>query len=194
MAKATPVQKLLYQPVRVRGSGSPNPCRPVVEAQSTADKMNWHAAKEAVYRVYTPTDLRCRAGGQQAETEFAQEGKVPFVVGEARTRFAYGQVRVKLRPMLAQPIPGLGDYLVKALALRQAIILRESTIELLFRIKYTTEKVWRKQAALGADGLKFSQASCHVSPLPHASPGRRTLQPLAHSGPHLSLLPQPRST
>ena len=121
--------------------------------------MHRHWAEEAVDGIGAAADLGAGAGGQQAEAQLAQQRQAPLVVGEAGARLRLREVRgggAELRPVLAQAVPRLGDDLVQALALRQAVVLGPRAVELSLRVEHAPQQVGRQQAAFGADGLEVA--------------------------------------
>ena len=89
----TAVQELLHETVRVGGGGTALAGGAAIERETAADKMHWHWAEEAADRVGAPANLWASARGQQTEAQLPQQRQAPLVVGEAGSRFAFGQAR-----------------------------------------------------------------------------------------------------
>ena len=152
------VQEFLHQPVRVGGRRAALSGGAAVEREAAAEEVDGRWPEEAADGIGAPPDLGAGGGGQEAEPELAQQRQAPLVVGEAGARFARGQVRgggAELRPVPAQPVPGLGDGLVQPLAGGEGVILRPDPRQLRARVDQAPQKVGRQQPALGADRLEF---------------------------------------
>src|SRR5262245_28356405 len=65
--------------------------------------------------------------------------------------------------MLSQPIPGLSDGLVQALAWGQAVVLGLRTRQLRLGIEHPSQEVGRQEPTLRADRLEVIRAVCHYA-------------------------------
>ena len=113
------IEKLLRQPVRIDAGGSPDAGRPAVEVDVAADEMNGNGPEKAIDRIGPTADFGPRAGRQRAEAELPQQRQGPPVVGNGRSRFAFGEALGRIpefRPVPEKPVPGGRDRFVDAVA------------------------------------------------------------------------------